>query len=294
MYRIDYHGDDYAVSPNNSKRMLELIEMGKLNSISIIANMSYFDECMSMLIDKWDSFKIKPLISVHINLIDGLALSKGPVNANGNNSAIIANSWMDLFKVSLIHNKKYKELRLALTAEIKCQIKRVMDKLPSDLPLRLDSHVHTHMIPIVFDATMDAVKELGMENRLEFVRNSKEPLLMFLTTPGITCTFPLVNMIKNVILNVLGWRVAKKLRTKHLPSAMLWGLNMSGYMDAKRVDILTPAIQKYAEKRDCYLEILCHPGIALESESLPEYGPDDLKCFFSKDRDIEYEMIASR
>lgn len=287
MNRIDYHADDYGLSVNNSKRILELIDSGKLNSISIIANMGCFEECMQLLNNKWDSWKVKPLISVHINLIDGYTLSK--------ESAEITNgSWGNLFLRSLIPGPAYTRLKNELKEEIKSQITAVVTALPQNNDLRLDSHVHTHMIPVVFDAMLQAVNELELSDRLVFIRNSKEPLMMFLSTKGIRGTFPLVNAIKNIILNVLSIRVSKKIKLLNLPSTMLWGLIMSGQMDTQRVKKLSPSMLSYASKRDNYLEILCHPGIVLESEMRPEYGKADLGFILSSNRDVEYSMIENQ
>lgn len=287
MTKIDYHGDDYAVSVNNSTRMLELIDSGKLNSISIISNMSYFDECMDMLCDKWNSWDVKPLISVHLNLIDGITLSR-------DNKTLTHNSWGSLFIRSVIPGSKRSIAKREITEEIKAQILRVYDRLPEKLPLRLDSHVHTHMIPLVFDSMITAVKELNMTSEVEFIRNSKEPTVMFLTTKGIRGTFPVVNLVKNIILNILSLRVSSYIRKHNLPKAMLWGLVMSGNMDSERVKKLSGSMQKKATSKDSHLEILCHPGIVLEQELNDEYGPDDREFMISSNRDIEYMMISSR
>lgn len=286
MNRIDYHADDYGLSVHNSKRILELIESGKLDSISIISNMGCFDDCMELLNEKWASFSKKPLISIHINLIDGYCLSKP--------GEIIHGSWGNLFIRSLLPGTQRTQLRNSLKEEIKCQILAVNNSLSELSELRLDSHVHTHMIPVVFDAMLEAVNELDFSDKLTFVRNSKEPLLMFLTTKGIANTFPMVNAIKNIILNLLSLRVSRKLRRLNLPKAMLWGLIMSGQMDNERVKKLSPSMQSYASKRDNYLEILCHPGLVLESEIRPEYGKADLSFVLSSNRDVEYQMIQNR
>lgn len=299
MYKADYHGDDYALSLNNSKRMLELIDSGKMDSISIIPNMGCFDECMNMLSERWNSFDKKPLISVHINLIDGFKLSE---RASGNNNTdteevspvYFRNSWGSYFLCSLMPGKRKKELGLALREEIKCQILAVRNALPESLPLRLDSHVHAHMIPVVFDAMMDAVEELDLKKELAFVRNSREPLFVFLKDKEYRSTFPFINIIKNIILNVLSRRVSRRLTAAGLPDAMLWGLIMSGNMDKVRVKKLSDPVLKKAAKKDSYLEILCHPGIVTESELRPEYGPEDLSFITSPNRNVEYDMLAER
>lgn len=298
MNKIDFHADDYGLSVNNSKRIIELIDSGKLNSISIIANMGCFDECIQLLKEKWVSWEVKPLISVHINLIDGYTLSKSDSTItssslkNDNPSGKTTNgSWGNLFLHSFFSSAN---LKRELTAEIKAQILAVRNALPFVDELRLDSHVHTHMIPVVFDSMMCAVDELGLNDKVTFIRNSREPLIMFLTTSEVRGTFPIVNTLKNIILNILSIRVTKKLRKLNLPKAMLWGLIMSGQMDSKRVKKLSPSMQSYASKRDNYLEILCHPGIVLDSEIRPEYGKADLSFILSPNRDVEYSMVDER
>lgn len=284
MYALDIHGDDYAVSVNNSKRMLELMRSGKLNSISIIANMGCFDECMDMLSKEWSSFECKPLISVHINLIDGYRLSS---------KGYIKGSWSKLFIKSLIPGKGRERLRSQLTEEIKAQIIRVREATPFQEQLRIDSHVHTHMIPLVFESMTQAVDELGLTDKLTYIRLPREPFLMFFTTKGIRGTFPKVNIIKNLILNYLGSKAQKYCILHNLEKNMMWGLMMTGFMDEKRVNILLPKMTKKAKKLDAHLELNCHPGIVLREELRPEYGPDDLSVFFSPDRDTEYNMIMN-
>ena len=294
MYNIDFHADDYAISPNNSKRIIELISAGRLDSFSIIANMGCFEECMTLLREAWPGFSKKPLISVHINLIDGFFLS-------GNHAdSIQNNSWGRLFIRSLIPLPGRKRLKQSLTDEICAQIKAVNDAVSSltddngqPVRLRLDSHVHTHMIPLVFDSMTDALKRLNLLDKTDYIRNSAEPLKMFFSTPGIRGTFPFVNVIKNIILNILSYRVSHRCRKLGISSGILWGLVMTGHMDKKRVNLLLEQMTGYASSRDLYLEILCHPGIVLKQEVRPEYGEADMMTFFSSDRDIEYDMIMN-
>lgn len=294
MYKIDFHADDYAASLNNSKRILELVKSGKLDSFSILPNMGCYEECMELLKASWDSLPKKPLISVHINLIDGFWLSSDKKD-------IINGSWGSYFIHSFVPGLGGKEYKDKLKEEIKRQIAKVYDvvkELKDDegkpLGLRLDSHVHTHMIPIVFDAMLKAVEELALNDKVEYVRNSKEPLMMFFMTKGVRGTFPLINAVKNIILNILSARVDKKLAKLSMHTGSLWGLMLSGKMDHDRVELLYSKMNQRAASKDSYLEILCHPGIVLESEKRKEYGLEDLEAFFSANRDVEYNMIQSR
>lgn len=295
MYRLDYHGDDYGISENNCIRFVELMKEGKIDSISIIPNMGYFDEAMKYLNEQWGDIANKPLISVHINLMDGFSLaelSDSFLTSEISEGQVMNASWGKMFLKSYLPGKK--ELQKELSMEIAAQITRVKDNLPEDVELRLDSHQHTHMIPVVFDAMLEATDSLGLTDRISFVRVSKEPLWIFLTTKGVRGTFPVINIIKNVLLNMLSGRAERILEKKGIAYGGLWGLIMTGKMDRARVDRILPKLEKYARKGDRYIEILCHPGIVLESEKRAEYGIDDLAAFFSDNRNVEYDMLMGR
>lgn len=292
MFQIDYHGDDYAASPNNSKRMLALADTGKLQSMSILPNMSYYGECMDYLNKNWSSLKNKPLISIHLNLIDGFSLSGCHNPLLSNEEGILCASWETLFFHSFMPGQK--KLLNDIKEELKAQILRVTKDLPDGVALRIDSHLHTHMIPIVFDAMIMAVKELGLLKKLEYVRISDEPLLPFLTTKKVSFTIPPINIVKNRLLHFLSYRAYGILKTLGIGTGMLWGLCMSGRMDKERIDLCSEKIIKIAKNKDLYLEVLCHPGIVLKEESVKEYGSADMIPFFSKDRDVEYDGVINR
>lgn len=295
MYRLDYHGDDYGISKNNCVRFVELMKAGKIDSISIIPNMGSFDDAMKYLCEQWDGIEYKPLISVHLNIMDGFSLAglKDSMLVRESSDGTIMNaSWGKLFIKSYLPGKK--GLRSQLTREIAAQIKRVYDNMPEGVELRLDSHQHTHMIPVVFDAMIDAIDTQGLTDKVTFVRVSREPLWMFLTTDGVRGTFPVINIVKNILLNLLSGRAERILEKRGIAYGGLWGLIMTGKMDRERVDLILPKMEKYAIKGNRYIEILCHPGIVTESEKRPEYGIDDLAAFFSDNRNVEYNMLTSR
>ncbi|MCR4788262.1 MAG: ChbG/HpnK family deacetylase [Lachnospiraceae bacterium] len=294
MYRLDYHGDDYATSMYNSRRMLELADSGKLNSMSILPNMSCYKESMKYLNDKWDTLKNKPMLSVHLNLIDGYPLSDHNNPILCDEAGVINCSWERLFLYSYLPGKKHRQLKKDIRDEFRKQIKRVYDDLPEGASLRVDSHLHTHMIPIVFDAMIGALKDLKLLDKTEYIRVSDEPLTPFLNTKGVTFTYPLINIVKNRILHFLSGRVNYRLEKLGFEPGMLMGLCLSGKMDKERVDLAGPKIIEIAKKKDKYLEVLCHPGIVLWQERSEEYGPSDMNAFFSKNRNVEYDAVMKR
>ncbi|MCR4748781.1 MAG: ChbG/HpnK family deacetylase [Lachnospiraceae bacterium] len=291
----DYHADDYGLSMNNAIRMMQLLEAAKLDSISIIPNMSVFENTMEYLDLKWNTLEKKPLISIHLNIADGFSLSgidDGFFTHKSQTAPgrfIFHTSWGRLLFTSYNPLKRNK-VRALLTKEFKEQIKTVYDRLPADInfdkQLRLDSHTHTHMIPVVFDAMLDAVDGLDLKDRLSFVRVSAEPILPFNKIKG---TYPKINLVKNIILNLLSFRAERILKKRGVSYELMWGLIMSGKMDKERIGSLMPAMKTIAENKGLSLEILCHPGIILPNEQCEEFSKDDKGFFASENRNVEYE-----
>ena len=255
---------------------------------------------MEMLAERWEGFAKKPLISVHLNIADGFSLSgidDPSLTAKCGDRTVFRTSWGRLLLSSYIPGRRG-AIRTLLKNEFAVQIEAVCRALPEDAGaagggkpvLRLDSHTHTHMIPVVFDAMMDAVQELGMQKRLAFVRVSAEPPAPFLKVAG---TFPAVNLIKNLILNALSGRARRKLHAAGVPYGMLWGVMMSGNMDIERVSKLLPEMTEISRKRGEVLEILFHPGRVSQSEDHPEFSAGDDAFVRSENRDVEYEAVTS-
>ena len=73
--KIDIHADDFGESVHASRDILECLKDGKLNSISVLANMSCFEECVRLYREAQEEFPWQPAISVHVNLMEGSCLS---------------------------------------------------------------------------------------------------------------------------------------------------------------------------------------------------------------------------
>ena len=71
MCRLDIHADDYALSPNTSEDILQCLRAGKLNSVSVLTNMT----CYRAYAEKFQREKAAwprlPLLTVHLNFIEG-------------------------------------------------------------------------------------------------------------------------------------------------------------------------------------------------------------------------------
>ena len=94
--------------------------------------------------------------------------------------------------------------RQQLKQELSAQIKAVRKYFPEGAPVRLDGHAHYHMIPVVFDAMMDVIRE--EELPVSYIRIPREYLRIYLPHLKNLQEFSPINIVKVMILNFLSLR----------------------------------------------------------------------------------------
>lgn len=280
---VDIHADDYGYSINTSKDILDCMKKGCLDSISIICNTNAFEESVNLLYKEIPSLPFLPKMSVHLNFPEG----KGD---------ILPLSWGKLF----LSNSSIKE---GLKKEIKKQIDTVNEVIENCIEiaaknnikctqkgLRIDTHIHTHPIPIVWKSLIETLEE-GSHN-VEYIRNPKEPIIPFIKHTDLISTYGIVNIIKNRILMFYSSKIDKYCDKHSLPKMYMWGLTMSGHMDFDRINKVYKDMYDYANKHNRNLELLFHPGQALESEYSSEMNKDYFKdANLSINRKIEKDSV---
>lgn len=304
MERPDIHADDYALTKNTSRDMLDCMRAGRLDSISIVTNMSCFTSCMAMLYEEIPKFPFLPLLSVHLDFVEGRSLAgseKAPDLVKAG-SDLMGLGWGGLFAASYLPGKR-KKIKAQLTCEIKAQLARGKQAVErcmelaeqAGIPcaqraLRIDSHQHAHMIPVVWEALLAAVREEGYQ--VEYIRNSREVLGIFLTDVSLYKTYRPINFVKNRLLSFYARRVDRYCRDNGLQRMYLWGLVMSGRMDRERIEKLYPKMRAKAERDGRRLEILFHPGLMLAEEISDEVAKEAVEEFYRReDRHVEKEAV---
>ena len=303
MYTTDIHADDYALTVNTSKDMLSCMEKGELDSVSIVPNMSCFDECMELLYASIPSLPFLPKMSVHLDFVEGHCL------AGADQAALLADaasgimklSWGGVFSLSYLPWKR-RIAKTQLKKEIKAQIERVQAAVSHAMDIagkhgidcaqhgiRIDSHQHAHMIPVVWDALTEVIAEERYQ--VEYIRNSKEMLGAFISEVSLWKTYRPVNFVKNRLLSLYSHKVDRYAKAHRMEQMYLWGLVMSGHMDYDRIVRLYPKIKKKAKRDNRTLEILFHPGLMLPAEVSEETGEEAARDFYLRD-DRHVEMAA--
>ena len=309
MVRTDIHADDYALTLQTSQDMLSCMQKGQLDSISIVPNMSCFEACMELLYAAVPKLPFLPLMSVHLDFVEGRCLAGASsvplLAADGGRSGqegLIGLSWGGVFVLSYLPWKR-REAKEQLRKEIRAQIgaawtamKRAMAVAEEhgvackQKGLRIDSHQHAHMIPVVWEALTEVLA--GEDYQVEYIRNSKEMMAAFAGQVSLWKTYRPINFVKNRLLSCYSHKVDRYCKKHGLEQMYLWGLIMSGHMDYDRIVTLYPKIAHKAQKDGRVLEILFHPGRMLPEEVTEEIGREAAEDFYLRpDRHVEMEAV---
>lgn len=306
MNRPDIHADDYALTLNTSKDMLACMREGKLDSFSIVTNMSCFESCMELLYEEIPKLPFLPLISVHLDFVEGRSLAgreEAPDLVKAG-SDLMCLGWGGLFAASYLPGKR-KRIKRQLMSEIRAQLlkgEKVMKRCreiakEADVPwaqkgMRIDSHQHAHMIPVVWEALLDVIWE--EEYVIEYIRNSKEVLGVFLTNVSLYKTYRPINFVKNRLLSLYSHKVDRYCKENGIGKMYLWGLVMSGRMDKARIEKLYPKMRAKAARDGRELEILFHPGLMLAEEVTDEVAKEAAEDFYRRgDRHVEKAAVLT-
>lgn len=292
MEKIDVHADDYGMSSNTSKDILNCLKKGKLNSISILTNMSEYSESANWLKKEWNNLPIQPLLTVHLNFVEGRCVAqKSKVSMLVDKEGYFKISWGTLFKWNY-HPFLYQKIKKQLKEEIKAQTDKFLEEYGEYIQgkLRFDGHQHTQMIPIVYRALKEVVEEEGYT--VSYIRVTKEPIKPYLRKMHLYNTYIFINWIKNLLLNYYSLGMEHYWKDLHFQKMYLWGVLMSGRMDEKRVKELFPLMKEEAKRRKRTLEILFHPGTLLEQEISDEFTNSNANRFYLSDaRGVEFETL---
>ena len=288
---IEIHADDYGYSLNTSKQIIDCIQNGQLDGISLICNTEAYKESMELFFKLIPSFAKLPYMTVHLDLVEGI-----------HDGELLPMSWGKLFLYSFLPGRKElkQQLKDTITKQIRtCQrdVERCMQIAEENgvecnqKGIRIDSHVHTHLVPIVWKSLTEVIEEEGFN--VEYIRNPKEPLIPFLIDKSLIKSFRPINFIKNRMLMLLSNKTDHYCDEHKIVKMYMCGLMCSGHMDIERLNRILPELIKFSEKKGRRLEVLFHPGRATEDEYSSEKNETYFREFNSStDRDIEREAVS--
>lgn len=236
------NADDFGMSTAFNSAVLEGYQAGILKSTSLVANGDAFDEAVNKIIPQAPELGV----GVHLNIIEGKSLTndlRELTDANGNFNL----SYGQMILKSYF-NKEYIS---QLETEFRAQIEKI--KNAGINITHIDSHVHTHAIPPMFELVCKLAKEYGIKQ----IRTQYEHFYMVPDVLIHTNTKYPVNLIKIALLDfftMLNKPIAKKYELN--TNDYLIGVGYTSMMNSLTVSCGLSALK---HKKDFVAEALIHP-----------------------------------
>lgn len=267
MKKFILNADDFGMSEANNRAVLEAYQAGLLKSASLTPNGEAFKEAVEEIIPQCPDLGV----GIHLNIIEGKALfedSSELNDADGN----FTNSWGEiLFKT---YNPKNSDFLAQVEREFRLQIQKVLTKTPVT---HIDSHVHTHGIPRIFELVCKLAKEYGIKQiRTQF----EKPYIIPDIHKHITRKYP-INLIKVGLLNTFTlFNEASVHKYELNTNDYLVGVTYTSMMDALTVSYGVMA----ANREDITVEALIHPK-RYEDGTIDNHFDEFLLCKNKKLKD---------
>lgn len=162
MVNLIFNADDFGISQGVNEAIFKAHTQGVLNSTSIMITLKYVPQALELA-------KQMPNLNIglHANLTnENSVLPKEEIPLLVDENGKFKHGFVNLAILSVLHPKELKkqakkEIRAQIEKAISCGIKLT----------HLDSHRHIHMIPAIFKACMELVKEYNIP-RLRFVNEN--------------------------------------------------------------------------------------------------------------------------
>lgn len=234
------NADDFGMSNAFNKAVLDGYNNGFLTSASICANGEAFSSAVNEILPECPNLGI----GVHLNIIEGKSLlDQGEINLLTNSAGNFNNGYLKL----ILHSNN-PEFLAQVEKEFRAQIERVLKYTKVD---HLDSHVHVHAIPKIFELTCKLAKEYGIGQ----IRTQWENFYVVTSIKKhINIHYP-PNIIKVILLNSFTLKNKQTVKLYGLnTNDFLIGVGYTGLMDDKTIYQGLAAI-----KEDGIAEALIHP-----------------------------------
>lgn len=237
------NADDFGLCKAINKAVFEGYQNGLLKSVSLVANGEGFEEAINNILPQCSDLGV----GIHLNVIQGLSLcqdSTSLVDSKG----MFNNSFFKLFIKA--YNPKEKEFMNELEREFRLQIEKIMSKTPVN---HIDSHLHIHAIPKIFDLVCRLAKEYGIKQ----VRTHFEKLYIVPDIKKHLGFTYIINFLKNIMygfFTIFNDGIVHKYELK--TNDYVIGLLYSSMLDALAISYGITSIKN----KEVVVEAIIHPS----------------------------------
>ena len=254
--RLIVNADDFGLTRGITDTILETIDGGALNGVSVVPNGEAFEYARAAL-----AGRRKVRVAAHLNLIEGRPAASPTAIPALLKAGRLQNSfqslWLRYGKASSVERRGLTE---QVRAELSAQLRRFSETFGGEA-VHVDSHQHVHMVPFVFDTLVD----LASAHRIRSIRIPREPPVLPRTIAELGQSLS-ANAVKHALLNRLSARAIPRLRRAGISHCEYFvGVQFTGSMTES---VVARALRRIAGRvrPDQTIEVLFHPGAASRGE----------------------------
>ena len=277
---IYINADDFGLSNGINKGIVDCINKGCLNSVSIIPN----GKCTSEGIKRLNFKKLKK-ISIHLNLNEFSPISniKKIKKITYNNKLFISPLKLLLINFFVFGSKK-NEYKKQIEYELDSQIKSVIFKITKkNITIGLDSHNHIHLIPFIFDI----VCKLSKKYKIGYIRLPREKSIIRQFNLKYSIEFAR-NIVKVLAINFF-CTIALFKKKKKILNENFHGSLYSGNFSLKKLE----KVLMIAIKNKGTTEIISHPGYIFKKDKKLWVSKKNIQNYYSNKREVEANALQS-
>lgn len=217
MKKFILNADDFGLTEYHNKAVSEGYKAGILTSASLCVNTEAFYEAANEIIPKCSGLGI----GIHLNIMEGRCLT--PCHLLTDNHKYFNRGYLYLVK-----NQNKKEFLNQIEDEFRAQIEKCLKYV--EKVDHIDSHVHTHAIPTIFDITCKLAKEYN----IKYIRTQYEK----------TYIIPSKFLNSKFFINLIKIRLLQHYTNRNKKTVEFYGLNTNdciigigytGMMDAEAI-----------------------------------------------------------
>ncbi len=266
MKKIIINADDFGYSVNKNEAVKYGVQNGIITSASIITNMEGFEQAVNEVLPEIPFLDL----GFHFNIMEGKSLT---------NPSLITDryGYFNRSFPEIMLEAGGKKFQRQIEAEFRAQIERILQYKHIS---HVDSHIHTHAIPAVFDI----VSALTIEYKIPFIRTQKE-IPYKIPYKAVSVNF-CINSVKNILLNTFTF--INKLSLENLNTNDYFiGILYTGNMNKETI---LEGLKKI-KNDNSVTEIIFHPSIEMDNSYLNISGKREFELLL--DNDLKQELENS-
>lgn len=270
------NADDFGMSHDLNRAVLEGYNYGFLRSASICANGEAFESAINEILPECQDLGL----GVHLNIIEGKALTHAECLTDNKGFFNKGYLWFML-------NSGKKEVIKTIEKEFRAQIEKIQSVAKVD---HIDSHVHVHAIPEIFRLTARLAKEYN----IPYIRTQHEEFYVIPDSKKNYSPAFALNIIKILLLSAFTAKNKKIVKEYNLKTNnYLIGVGYTAMMDSAALEHGLKAIEDDFTVAECLIHPCKYSGTKSDNH-LEEFKITQDKILKDTIYRLGYEIVSCK